>query len=336
MKRYVIPFLVTAVPAQAEVPSVVTDIAPVHALVSLVMEGVGTPDLIMQPGSSPHHYTMRPSEAGQLAEADLVVWVGPGLTPWLEGPVENLASSAHHLTWLESENALHLPFREGALFEAHDHDHGDHGDHDHAEHKEHEEHDHEAHEGDDKNAHDDHEGHDDHASDETDPHLWLDPLNAQFFLGEIANELSELDPENADTYRANAKAGQVALGALSEKIDAQLAPVRGAPFIVMHDAYHYFEARFDIETLGAISTSDAQTPGAARIKALRDALAGADLTCAFREPQMDPAMVAVVVEGMGAGEGILDPLGADLEPGAALYETLIQAMADEMLRCLSE
>lgn len=369
MKRYVIPFFVAAMPAHADVPNVVTDIAPVHALVSVVMEGVGTPDLIMPPGSSPHHYSMRPSEAGQLAEADLVVWVGPGLTPWLEGPVENLAGGAHHLTWLESETAVRLPFREGALFAAHDHDHEadghedhdghddhaeeghddhDHEAHDHKEeghdghdHADHDDHDHAEKEEDDHEAHDheeehDHDGHADHGSEESDPHVWLDPLNGQFFLGEIANELAELDPENAETYRANAKAGQVALGALSEQIDAQLAPVRGQPFIVMHDAYHYFEARFDIETLGAISASDAQTPGAARIKALRDALSGSDLACAFREPQMDPGMVAVVVEGMGANEGILDPLGADLEPGAAFYGQLIQNMADEMLRCLSE
>ncbi len=416
MKRYTIPFFVAAAPVSADVPNVVTDIAPVHSLVSMVMDGVGNPDLIMEPGSSPHHYSMRPSEAGMLAEADLVVWVGHGLTPWLEGPIENLAGDAHHLEWLGTDNAVLLSFREGELFAEHDHDHGDHEDHDdhgeedhadhdehdhdkhddhdhdkhddHEEHAKHDDHDHDKHDDHDheehaeeghddhdheehaEEGHDDHEGHDhddhkehaeeghddhdhdkhaeeahddhghddhdEHAHGEADPHLWLDPLNAQYFLSHIADELSELDPENAETYRANAKAAQVALAELSATIDGQLEPIRGEKFIVMHDAYHYFEERFGIEAFGSISPGDASTPGAARIKTLREALAGDDLACAFKEPQMDPGFVNVVTEGLDTNAGTLDPLGANLETGATLYSQLLQGMADEMVRCMTE
>lgn len=142
--------------ALAEVPSVAVDIAPVHSIVARVMDGVGTPNLIVQPGASPHEYSLRPSEAAALQDADVVFWMGEDLTPWLEGALETLSSGASVTALLEADGTTLLDFREGALFEAHMHgddDHDDHDDHGH---------------GDDEHAHDD-DGHDDHA-DEHDDH----------------------------------------------------------------------------------------------------------------------------------------------------------------------
>jgi zinc transport system substrate-binding protein len=400
MYRFTLPAAIlasAASPLWADVPAVATDIAPVHALVSQVMEGVGTPDLIVPPRSSPHGYAMRPSEARALSGADLVVWVGPLLTPWLADPLESLASSASHLALLEQPGTRVLAFREGATFEAHDH--GDEGDEDHGaeEHAEkgddheahghdahgdeaHEEHDHEGHDheqhdhdahGDEAHEEHDHEGHDheqhdhdahghagqddaghdapapdedhdDHGHDEAhahsgvDPHVWLDPQNGQLWLGQIAEALAELDPDNAAQYRENAAAAQAELAALEEDIAETLAPVKSRPFIVFHDAYHYFEARFDIEARGAISENDARAPGAARVSELRDLVAESGAKCVFAEPQFNPGLIAAVTEGQGTGTGTLDPLGADLEPGAALYADLLRGMAESMAACLSD
>ncbi|MFN7004046.1 MAG: metal ABC transporter solute-binding protein, Zn/Mn family, partial [Roseinatronobacter sp.] len=110
--------------AQADVPSVATDITPVHSLVSIVMGDLGTPSLIVRPGASPHGYAMRPSEAQALNGADLVVWMGEALTPWLEGPIENLAGGAHKIELMSVEGTILHDYREGATFAAHDHDHG--------------------------------------------------------------------------------------------------------------------------------------------------------------------------------------------------------------------
>src|SRR6056297_3500463 len=138
--------------AMADVPNVAADIAPVHSLVARVMQGVGEPSLIVAPGASPHEYNLRPSEAAALQDADLVFWVSPDLTPWLDGAIETLVSDASVTEFLEVDGTAKLPFREGALFEAHAH--GDEG---------HDDQDHEAHDHDDK--HDGHD-HDDHAHDE--------------------------------------------------------------------------------------------------------------------------------------------------------------------------
>jgi zinc transport system substrate-binding protein len=162
--------------AMADVPNVAVDIAPVHSLVARVMDGVGEPSLIVQPGASPHEYNLRPSEAAALQEADLVFWIGEDLTPWMENAVETLAGGAAVTSLLEADGTTLLDFREDALFEAHDHgddeDHDDHGHEDNGDdHKdEHAHDDHDEHAHDDHDDHKDEHGHDDHDHDKEDDH----------------------------------------------------------------------------------------------------------------------------------------------------------------------
>ncbi|MEX3315043.1 zinc ABC transporter substrate-binding protein [Sulfitobacter sp. PS-8MA] len=348
MFRFSLPAAVLAAssaPLWADVPAVATDIAPVQALVAQVMKGVGEPALIVPPAASPHGYAMRPSEARALSGADLVVWVGPALTPWLAEPLETLAGEAQHLALMAQPGTRVLGFREGARFEAHDHgDDEGHGDvhhedegHDHEGH-DHDGHDHEGHnhEGHADEAHADPAGHDGHGHGSDDPHVWLDPRNGQLWLGQIAVTLAELDPDNAAQYRANAAAAQAELAALEGEIAERLAPVKDRPFIVFHDAYHYFEARFDIEAVGAISENDARTPGAARVAELRELVRDSGAKCVFAEPQFNPGLIAAVSEGQGIKTGTLDPIGAELAPGAGLYTDLLRGMAEGMANCLSD
>ncbi len=325
--------LVLAAPALADVPRVAVDIAPVHALVAQVMSGVGVPDLVLQPTASPHAHALRPSEAAALQGADLVVWVGPELTPWLADPLGALAPNAARLGLLEVEGIRRLGFRDGASFEAHDHGDADHDDHAHdapdhggETHDDHAGHDH---------AHDDH-AHDDHAHDHSgiDPHAWLDPANAALWLDVIAAELSRLDPDHAATYAANAATAQAALTTMQADIAARMASLSGG-FIVFHDAYHYFEARFGIEAAGAISLSDASDPGPARVAEIRDLVAAEGIACVFVEPQFNRGMVDAVFEGTGVRIGVIDPIGAMLEPGPALYPALLDAMAQSFEACLA-
>ena len=114
-------FLLSTSMLVADVPKVTVDIAPVHSLVSSVMEGVGKPDLIMPAGASPHEYQLKPSNAKSLEDADVVFWIGEDLTPWLEKGLESLAKDASITSLLGVDGIELLSFREGALFEAHDH-----------------------------------------------------------------------------------------------------------------------------------------------------------------------------------------------------------------------
>lgn len=344
MSRMLLPLSITATlmggVAFADVPRVAVDIAPVHSLVARVMDGVGTPDLIVQSGASPHEYSLRPSEATALQEADLVFWVSPDLTPWLEDAIGTLATNATVTELLEADGTIELEFREGALFEAHkEHAEGEHEGEEHAE-GEHDDHEGEEHA---EGEHDDHEGeehageeagHEGHDHGEHDPHAWLSPQNAATWLNVIAGQLSATDPDNAGAYFANAAAGRAEIDTLTAEVNAMLEPVRGASFIVFHDAYQYFESAFDFPASGAISISDASDPSPARIAEIRARIADEGIDCVLAEPQFNAGLVATVLDGTEAGTGILDPLGSDLEPGPALYPQLIRNLATNLAECL--
>jgi len=355
MSRLICLLMMTAAPVFAEPPKVVTDIAPVHALVAQVMDGVAMPELIIPPNASPHGYAMRPSEARNLAQADVVVWVGPTLTPWLKGPIDTLGAEAVELVLADVNGITMLPFREGEAFEHHDHDHGnDHADEeDHAEeegHTEEEGHadegghahdddhgDEEAHDHDDDHDHGEADDRDDaHKEGSSDPHLWLDPENASIWLTAIATTLATADPENANIYHDNATKGQVAIALQEKAIAAQLAPLAGKPFVVLHDGFHYFEAHFGVEAIAAVSAGDAAKPGAARIASLRAQLADSGVRCAFTEPQINASLLETVTEGLDVKIGILDPLGANLPLGPGHYAALLGAMADSFEDCLGD
>ncbi|MFO8127642.1 zinc ABC transporter substrate-binding protein [Yoonia sp.] len=334
--------------AMADVPNVAVDIAPVHSLVARVMEGVGTPTLLLPPGASPHEYSLRPSEATALQDADIVVWMGEDLAPWMEGAITTLAGDARVLTLLDADETMLLDFREGALFEEHGHE-DEHDDADHAEdeHGHEAEHDNEAHaeSGQDHENEHDHEEHaedahdndeDDHAHDHGayDSHAWLSPSNAARWFNLIAAELSSADPENAGAYFANAAAGQAELETLNAQVNATLEPVRGGSFIVFHDGYQYFEADFDFPASGAISLSDATDPSPARIAEIQKRVREEGIDCVLTEPQFNPGIVATVLEGTQANTGVSDPLGSDLEPGPALYPQLIRNLATTLADCM--
>lgn len=327
--------------ACAEKPQVAVDIAPVHSLVARVMEGVGTPDLIVQPGASPHEYSLRPSEASALQNADFVFWIGSDLTPWLANTIATLAPDAAVTTLMDTDGTVELQFRENAFFETHDDDaHGneDHANHDdHAEeaHDDHDEHEHDEHE---KHGHDDHDdeelGHEGHDHGAHDPHSWLSPRNAMTWLNVIASQLSAADPDNAGAYFANAAAGRAEVEALISEVTATLEPARGGQFVVFHDAYQYFEVDFDFPTSGAISLSDASDPSPARIAEIQNRIAEQGVDCVLAEPQFNPGLVRTVLDGTEAKTGVLDPLGSDLEVGSALYPQLIRNLSKALAGCM--
>ncbi len=329
MSRTLLPFSLTVAlmggTALAEVPRVVADIAPVHSLVARVMEGVGTPDLIVQSGASPHEYALRPSEAAALQDAGLVFWVGPDLTPWLWDAIKTLATDASVTALMETDGTIALEFREGALFEAHKHgdeDHEDHGDGAHDE-------DHDNHTKAEAEA-----GHEGHEHGAHDPHAWLSTQNAATWLNVIAGQLSAADPENAGAYFANAAAGRSEIDTLTAEVNAILNPVRGSRFIVFHDAYQYFETDFNFPASGAISVSDASDPSPARIAEIRTRIASEGVDCVLAEPQFNAGLITTVLDGTQAGTGVIDPLGSTLDPGPTLYPQLIRTLATTLADCL--
>ncbi len=276
-------------------PSVVTDIRPVHGLVAAIMDGAGAPTLLDDTGGSPHAAALRPASARALQEADIVVWIGPRLTPWIARAARTIAPDATYLTLLDLPGTRTLNART-----AHDHD-GD---------------------GDAHGA-------------VIDPHVWLDPRNAAAWTGPVADALAAADPPNAGLYRANAARLAEDLAALEAALRADLAPVADVPFAVVHDAFAYFEHRFGLRQVGALSLSDAAAPGPQALRALRAEIAATGAVCLFVEPTTQPDLIRAVTDGQDLRATVLDPLGTGLPPGPDHYQATLAAIGRQMAGCLA-
>ena len=302
--------LISTAATAADAPKVVVSIKPIHSLVAAIMQGVGMPDLIVDGASSPHTYALKPSNARSLQQAQLVFWVGPGMEAFLQKPLTALGSNATVVELDDAPGITKLKFREGGAFEPHD-------------------------DGDGHDAGDEHADGHDHDNGEFDTHLWLDPHNAKAMAAEITTSLVAADPANALTYEANQKTLNDKLDALDTEIASTVAPVKDKPFIVFHDAYQYFEHRYGVRVSGSITVSPETIPGAQRVAEIRSKVADLGATCVFAEPQFEPKLVNVVLEGTSAKSGVLDPEAATLPQGPDLYFDLMRDIASSLKSCLS-
>jgi len=282
----------------ASAPQVVVTIKPIHALVSGVMDGVGTPYLLLSGGESPHSYSLRPSQVRKLRKTAVVIWVSPNVETFLAKIITTLSDKTQILRLIDLHGLDLLKVRNGKDWDTHHHD--EHPDNDF----------------------------------DVDPHIWLNPENAKIIVQAIAQTLSHIDPNNTVHYRANAVSMIEQLDLLDKNIKQQLASVKTIPFLVFHDAYQYFEQRYQLTVVGAINLSPENRPSVRRLYHLRSRLKKQQIRCVFSEPQFESALVATVIEGSTVRRGVLDPLGADLAIGTKSYFTLLNNMAHSLKQCL--
>ena len=293
----VLALLLGAMPVgAAAAPDVLVTIKPVHSLVAAVMQGVGEPELLISGALSEHSYALKPSDARKIGRAALIFEIGPDLETYLTAPLAVFGAGGRVVALEQAPGARLLPARHGGFWEDAD----------------------------------------EHGHGPSDPHLWLDPQNAIAMTAAIAAKLVQLDPAHTAAYRANGARQIAALKALDLELAAKLAPLRGRRYLVFHDAYHYFEARYGLTPAGAVTVAPDRPVGPRRIETLRAAILQGRVACIFREPQFSPKLIGALDEDTGVRIGVLDPLGADLKPGPALYPELLRALARALTECLGK
>lgn len=301
MRRHALALALFALPGAADAePNVVATIPPVHSLVAAVMDGVGTPELIVPADVSEHDYALKPSDLRKIAAADLLVWVGPQLETFLVHPLETEGTA--DLRLIDAPGVEPVPFSEA---EADGHD-----------------------------EEEDEAGHESHEENGLDPHVWLDPIRAEAMVMAIVAELASLDAENADAYTANGEALVARLDALHAELEVLFAPEAGRPFITFHEGYNYLVARYGLDQVGHFTVDPQRRPGAATVAKLRDLVVARDVACIFAEPQYDSAVIDGLV-GRDVEVGALDALGAGLEEGPDLYFELMARNAAAIKDCLA-
>ncbi|RZP26704.1 MAG: zinc ABC transporter substrate-binding protein [Alphaproteobacteria bacterium] len=301
---------------------VVTTIQPLHSLISNVMGNKGKLDLILEGTASPHSFTLKPSHAKMLENADVIFWIDKDLESFLEKPLKSIPKKAKVVHLMDISGLEIHKFREKNIYAGHD----DHDKHDHKEDK-HDDHGKHSHKED---KHDDHDKHG-HAHGEFDVHIWLDPNNAKVIVKEVANQLATLDSKNSDFYKENSKKTINKLDNLINKINKSIN--KKASFVTFHDAYQYFEKRFGVEALGALTINTDIQPGAKQIEEIQHLVEDKNIKCIFSEPQFNPKLINMIAKSSGAKTGVLDPHGSSYKPGNDLYFNLINDLYENLNKC---
>lgn len=288
-----------------EQPTVAVSIRPLHSLVSMVMLDVGEPKLLVSSAGSPHGYNLRPSEARNLYNSDLIVWVGPELETFLSRPLANINDKQKIMTLsLDLPDLIRLSPRNAGSWPDQDHAENDHGHH--------------ALEA---------------AS--IDPHIWLDPANASIIVRALTEKLMLIDPLNASSYAKNLTNIIQQLENLDRNLQSRLKKFSGSRYVVFHDAYQYFEKHFNLNPLGALAIDPDRRPGVRRLNQIKEQIRTEGAICVFSEPQFEPALIDILIEGTSVRTGVLDPLGTNLKPGSELYFNLMEQMASAVEQCLT-
>ncbi|MEH6405498.1 MAG: zinc ABC transporter substrate-binding protein [Sneathiella sp.] len=318
IKKIVISFwLLSGLASQvhsAPAPEVVVTIPPLHSLVQGVMGDTGKALLLIQSHTSPHDYQLKPSVMSLLQKAKIVFYIGDNLETSLTRAFDNLPQEVQKIPMVNQQGVTILKLRQNEDWEKHDH----------AAHSEND--------GSSNHLHGDEEHHDEENS--GDPHIWLDPTNAIVMIKAITRELSKLHPENRSRYKANALSLISNIEAIDKEIKTLLLPIKGIPFIVFHDAYQYFEKHYNLTAVGSIVMDPSRPASVKRIKNLRQKVKKNDAVCIFREPQFSNKLSLVVANETKATLATIDPIGADLKPGADLYSSVLMGMTHSLRSCL--
>jgi zinc transport system substrate-binding protein len=286
--------------AAAAAPRVIATIKPVHSLAAAILEGVAEPKLLLTGAASPHSYALKPSGAEALSESDLVIFVSKNLEIFLHKAIGTLPAKARVIELERMPGLKLLPVRNADNLGLYDQGGGDH----------------------------------DHHAHGWDVHFWLDPLNAIAIARGLAQELASMDPEHAQQYRANAAKLEAKLLLLDAELKATLAGLSDKPFIVFHEVTQYFEVRYGLSGMGAITLSPELTPGARRLEKVRASVVNAKAICVFSEPQFPPKLVQMLIAGTQAKQGVLDEVGAAIPPGPEQYFALMRGNAESLATCL--
>lgn len=304
--------------AQADV-QVLTSIKPLQLIAAAVQDGAGTPDVLLPPGASAHHYALRPSDLRRLEGADLFYWVGPDMEGFLADvlrarqvealPLQSLPGlTLRHFGKTAATGHTQADTPEGHGHDEHEHEHepSEHaGDHDHA-----------------------------HRTGSLDAHLWLHTGNARVIAQRMAEDLAARDPTNATRYRANLQRFERSLEALDRRLAERLGPLKAKPYFVFHDAYGYLEAAYGLEHRGVFNLAGEVQPGARYVADLRERLQATGPSCVFSEPPLQPRLLQTLTADLPVRAAELDPLGSAVKPGADGYAQLMEQIAGNLARCL--
>ncbi|GEA89255.1 metal ABC transporter substrate-binding protein [Cellulomonas cellasea] len=248
----------------------------------VVAAGVGgdrvSVDSLTPPGAEPHDLELSPAQVARLGAADLVVYLGE-----FQAAVDDAVQASPPERALDAADVVELldaAAEEGA------HEGEAHAD--------------ETHEGETAEEHAEHGEHD--------PHFWLDPSRMPALVEAVADELSDLDPEGADEYAANAAALSERFTELDAAYETGLATCSSRVLVTSHAAFGYLADRYDLEQVAVAGIDPEGEPSPARLAEIGEVIRSEGVTTVFFETLVSPKVAEALAADVGATTAVLDPL----------------------------
>lgn len=283
--------------------TILTTIRPIYGLVKAVSGDKNQIEILVDQNQSPHEYNMKPSDIIKIKSADLIFMIDDSFEFNLSSYLKKKLPKNKVIKFSQNPQIILLKNREN--FELLSDDESD------------------------------HHHHHSHESDDYDMHFWLDPDNAQIMVKEIANTLSDADPENSKFYQANAIKFNNEIKTLDNKLK-NIFIKHNEPFIVLHDAYQYFGKRYHLQNVGVVIINHNVTPGIRTMQELQNIIEENDVKCIFAEPQFSSRIVRKIAEETNIHVGIIDVEYGEVNLKENAYITLLNKIAENMTKCFNE
>ncbi len=299
--------------------NVTVSIPPLAGIIAPLLGDKDSVHVLLKQGVSPHGFQLRPSHLRTLHNSDLVISVGGGLDAWIEKPVQSM--NKPHITMISLPQIHLLPVRTGGLWEkvSHDSSHG----HDHA------------------YTHEQQKRGGEKKFPPPDNHIWLSVDNAVVLIKAVSQQLQQLAPNQSQAIAQRTQQWLAQIKQTNAQVNALLAPVASVPYLVLHDAFQYFEKQYHLNGVGTIRLNPELPPSLKRIQQLRERIQAGKVSCIFKEPQFSAKRLQAVTSGLSLKIGTLDPMLATHEQSKVtfrnpLYTDLLLYTAKAFLHCLSD
>lgn len=284
---------------------VICTVYPVYSLAKRIADDSAEVLLLMTPGTDAHGYEPSSADIRLVEEADVIVSNGAGLETWLSDVMDAIEND--DLLHIDSSSNVDLLCMEAGHNHSHNHSHG--GEHD-------------AHDEDSSGHEDEHdEGHEEEF---VDPHTWLSFENLMVMTSEIAEGLSMVDPDNSDTYRANASNLMEKLEGLSNEYEQLFERVEGQTLVVSHEAFGYICNDYGLRQLAMDGLSSEAEPDARSMVRIVDEVRQLGCDVIFYDQLINPAAARVIADETG-----LELMAIEAMP--ASYEVEIEDMLENNL-----
>ncbi|TDD70017.1 zinc ABC transporter substrate-binding protein [Jiangella aurantiaca] len=270
-------------------PTVAASFYPLAFVTERVAGENATVENLTQAGGEPHDLELTGQQVGQIADADLVVYLAgfqPSVDEAVEQNAEDRALDVAGLVELLDEPAGEDEHAEGEHAGEGEHTEEEHAEEEHAEEE---------------------EGHE-HGELAGDPHIWLDPTNLESVADAVADRLAEADPDHADDYRANADALKTDLQALDGEFETGLAQCTQRVIVTSHEAFGYLAAAYDLEQVGISGLDPEAEPSPQRLAEVQDVVQAEGVTTIFYERLVSPDVAETLAGDLGVQTAVLDPI----------------------------